>query len=369
MLKISSIKAMPYSLKMRIPYRTAFVDRWVSPAVICIIETNEGIFGVGQATTSAPRYAPHEETVDSIINTINQFSAKLIGMDPWDIAEIHRVMDRIAHGHRYAQCAVDIAIYDILGKAANVPIWKLLGGRVRDRVQVTAPHLGYLSPKEMVAEAKHYIEQGYKAINLRAGRDLREDIAILTEIRKELGEEIIIDMDFSQSLSLHQGRPDSAIRYLRELEKFGVASFEQPLASWDLKGMRKICAAIETPIYADESVFSPEDVIRIAEMEAADGIKIKMIKFAGIFGACQVANVAQLVGLPLAIGHGIGGLIQNAAETHFASIVEYLKFPGEMVGFVRMESDFGTGLNIENGEIIVPETAGLGVSVDLSLLE
>jgi hypothetical protein len=190
------------------------------------------------------------------------------GLNIWDLEEIHRVMDQLIHGHRYAQCTIDLAIHDFLGKAAGIPVWRLLGGRIREKIFVTAPHLGYLSPDEMAIEAEQYVKQGYKFINLRAGRDLQEDLAILASIREKVGPDIPIDMDFSQSLSLHQRRPDDAIRYIRQLEKYGINSFEQPLAAPDLKGMKSICAAVETPVFADEAVFEFEDILRIADSAA-----------------------------------------------------------------------------------------------------
>jgi L-Ala-D/L-Glu epimerase len=367
-MKITKIKAFSADLKMRIPYRTALVDRWDSPIVICVINTDEEFYGVGQATTSAPGYSPYDEASEDILTAINRLAPKLEGIDPWEIAEIHRRMDHLTHGHHYAHCAVDLAVYDILAKAAGVPLWRLLGGRLHDSIRVTAPHLGYLSPGEMADEAQAFKEQGYTAINLRAGRDLKEDISILRAIRDRVGEEIDIDIDFSQSLSLHQGRPDGAIRYIRELEKFRINSFEQPVAAWDLKGMARICSAIETPVIADESVFSPQDVLRIAEMGAADGFKVKLIKFGGIFGALQAATVAQNSGLSISVGHGLAGVIQNAAELHFAATLKYFKSPGEMVGFVRMEKDIGTGLEVRRGQISLPELPGLGVNIDLSEL-
>ena len=367
-MKISSVKAFPATLEMRMPYRTALVDRWDSPVAICVVRANEKLYGVGQATTSAPRYAPYDESLEDILAAINRIASALAGVNAWDVAEIHRIMDRVACGHRYAHSAVDMAVYDLLGKAAGVPVWRLLGGRVHKSIRVTAPHLCYLSPEEMAAEARTYVDEGYTAINVRAGRDLKEDLSILAALRDEIGTEIEIDIDFSQSLSLHQGRPDNAIHYIRELQQFKINSFEQPLASWDLRGMSRICEAIETPIFADESVFTLQDVLRIAEMGAASGIKVKMVKFGGLFKALQVATLAQASGLSLNVGHGLAGVIQNASELHFAASLECLKLPGEMVGFVRMKKDVGEGLEVRQGEISVPDAPGLGVSVDLSAL-
>lgn len=369
-MKITSVEAYPYELKMRIPYRTAIVDRWESPVAICVVKSDQdGLYGVGQATTSAPRYAPFDESIEDILAGIRRVAPKLVGVNAWDIEEIHRIMDAITHGHRYAHCCVDLAVHDLLGKAVGVPVWRLLGGRLRDKVWVTAPHIGYLAPEEMAAEARAYTDQGFKYINLRAGKDLDEDLAILKAVRDEIGYEICIDMDFSQSLSMHQRRPDDAIRYIRHLEEYKINSFEQPLACDDYKGMKRLSAAIETPIFADESVFCFDDILRIAEMEAADGIKIKMVKFGGLRGAVKAAQLADACGLSMSVGHGLCGSLQNSGELHLAATVGNLKSPGEMVGFTRMKEDFGSGLVVTDGQLAVPDTPGLGIKVDLSLLK
>ena len=367
-MKITSVKAYPASLQMRVPYRTVFVNRGDSPVAICVVNTDEGVYGVGQATTSAPGYAPYDESLEDILAAIRRLAPKLVGVDPRDIAEVQRIMNQVTHGHHYAHSAVDVAVYDVLGKAAGVPVWRLLGGRIHKSIRVTAV-LCYLSPQEVAAEARAYVEKGYTHINLRAGRGLNDDVAILAAVREAIGPKIDIDVDFSQSLSLYQGRPDIAIHYIRELEKFRINTFEQPLAAWDLKGMSRITAAIETPVIADEGAFSIHDVLRIAEMGAADGIKVKMIKFGGLYGALQVATLAQAAGLSIVVGHGLAGVIQNAAEAHFAATLKNLRLPGEMVGFANMAKDVGTGLELRGGELPVPEAPGLGVNVDVSALE
>ncbi|MFH1479722.1 MAG: hypothetical protein ABIG67_00505, partial [Pseudomonadota bacterium] len=110
-MKIKSVKAFPVNLRMRIPYRTAFVDRWDSPSAICVIHTDEEVFGVGQATTSSPGYSPYDESLDDIITTIHRLSPKLEGVNPWDVAEIHRIMDQFSYGHRFAHTAVDLTVH------------------------------------------------------------------------------------------------------------------------------------------------------------------------------------------------------------------------------------------------------------------
>jgi L-alanine-DL-glutamate epimerase-like enolase superfamily enzyme len=133
--------------------------------------------------------------------------------------------------------------------------------------------------------------------------------------------------------------------------------------------MSRIRAATEIPIFLDESVFSLQDVLRVAETGAADGFKIKLIKFGGIFGAIKAATVAENLGLSISVGHGLASVIQNAAELHFAATLKYFKMPGEMIGFARMEKDVGSGLEVRGGEIQLPEAPGLGINVDVSALD
>jgi L-alanine-DL-glutamate epimerase-like enolase superfamily enzyme len=362
-MRIRRIAARIMEARMRIPYRTAVASRTRTVTVLVELELDAGVVGIGQAAESARGYAPFEQKASTIKETIeNVIAPRVAGMDARDIGKIHEAMKEVCRGHSYAQAAVDVAVHDALGKALQVPVATLLGGALRDELALAAPHLGYMERRELLAEVERYVAQGYRYLNVRAGRDLQEDCANLREIRRLVGDDIVIDVDFSQALGVSGGRPDRAISYLKRLEEYGVGSFEQPLAAWDLEGMARVAKAIDTPLIADESVFTAEDVARVARMGAADGIKIKVVK-GGLSEARRMVAVAEAHGMVISVGHGLAASVQNAAEVHLACCVRYLKEPGEMNGFVRVEADVFEGLECRDGKVGLPVRAGLGVAM------
>ncbi len=369
-MKITAIRVHAIAAPMRVPYITALVDKREATSVITEIETDEGVTGYGQAATSAAGYAPFEEYQDTIMRVVRETIAPaLIGADPHDLEWIHEKLGRIARGHLYAHSTVDLACHDALARAAGRPVYKLIGGAARDRIALCAPHLGIIPSKDLAAQAAGYARDGHRFVNLRVGADLAQDIENVSAVRAAVGDGVAIAVDFSQSLTVLGYRGDTAIAHIRALEKAGASAFEQPLADWDVEGMARIAAAIDAPIIADECVRTPQDAMRVVDRRAADAVKIKLMKVGGFHPARKIAAVLQSAGIPMTVGNGLAGGIQNAAEAHFAFSVPNLKLPGEMNGFLRLTEDALTSpFRTEGGDLLLPEGPGLGVDVDVARL-
>ncbi|MBE2277903.1 MAG: hypothetical protein IAE87_16590 [Rhodobacteraceae bacterium] len=366
-MKITSVRAYAVQAPMLIPYITALVDRRVSTSVLTVVETDAGVVGFGQSTTSAALYSPFEEFQESIIAVVdNKLAPVLIGADPYDLEAIHERMQRVARGHLYAHATIDLACHDIMGKIADRPVFDMIGGAVRESIPLCAPHLGILPSAELAAQARGYVDQGFRFINLRVGASLRQDIENVSAVREAVGNDVSISVDFSQSLHVIGYRADTAIPHIRALEKAGASAFEQPVAGWDIEGMARIAAAIDAPVIADEGVRTPEDALRIVDRRAADAVKIKLMKVGGILPARKIAAILQAAGIPVTVGNGLAGYVANAAEAHFAFSLPNLKLPGEMNGFCRLDDHLMTGeLTVKDGNLVRPTRPGLGVDVRL----
>ena len=370
-MKITKISAYPIEVEMKLPYTTALVHRTKSSSVVTVVETDAGLTGVGQATTSAPLYAPFEQYQAAIAAVIEQkIAPAIVGMDPFDLEAIHDRMQRIARGHLYAQATIDMACHDLMGLSTGLPVYKLIGGAVRERLPLYAPHLGIMAPEVLAEHARKYVEEGFAYLNLRLGSSQRDDIATLKAVREAVGDDIPIGVDFSQSLHFSGYRADTALKHLRSLEPFDLLAIEQPLADWDIEGSARIANAIDTPIIADESVKTLEDALRVIERRAADIIKIKIMKVGGIFPARKIAALCQAAAMPMTVGNGIAGMIANSAEAHFAFTLPNLKLPGEMNGFRRAHNDVvDGGLSVDRGDLLLPTAPGLGVRLDRERLQ
>jgi muconate cycloisomerase len=299
----------------------------------------------------------------------NKLAPLLEGVDPYDLETIHNQMQFAARGHNYAHATVDLAWHDIMGKTTGRPVFDLIGGAVHDKIPLCAPHLSILPASELSAQAKSYVDEGYKFINLRAGAGLEQDLEAVIAVRDTVDESIGISVDFSQSLHAIGYRADTAISYIRALEKAGVSAFEQPVANWDIERMARITSAIDAPIIADEAVRTPEDALRIVDRRAADAVKIKLMKVGGIHPARKIAAILQAAGIPITVGNGLAGYVTNAAEAHFAFSLPNLKLPGEMNAFRRVRDDLMTGeLTMQDGDLLRPSRPGFGVDIDLDAI-
>ena len=362
-MKIVAITAHAVQADMRIPYITAMVRKTVSTSVVTVVRTDDGQIGVGQATTSAQNYSRFEEFQSSICQVVQEIIAPaLMGVDPCDLEEIHLRMNRVAKGHLYAHSTVDLACHDWMGRAIGRPVVKLIGGALRERLPLCAPHLGIVPADDMAAQAAAFVAQGYQHINLRVGLALADDVRNVMAVRAAVGPDVAISVDFSQSLNGQGFRNDTAIVHLRALEKAGVNAFEQPVADGDLEGLAKISAAIDAPVIADEAIRTLQDALRLVQLQAADAVKIKLMKVGGIHPARKIAAVLQAAGIPVTVGNGLAGAIANSAEAHFAFSLPNLKLPGEMNGFLRLHGQSELcDLVMDGCDLLCPTQPGLGL--------
>jgi muconate cycloisomerase len=187
----------------------------------------------------------------------------------------------------------------------------------------------------------------------------------LRVVREAIGPDVWLSVDANGGYTVAQ-----AVWVAARLEKLDVVLFEQPTRRGDHVGMAEVRRHCAIPIMADESVFTPQDALRVVRMGAADVIKIKIIKTGGFYGAMKIAAIAETAGVPLTVGHGLAPGIQTAAEAHFASTLSFFKLPGEMNGVCRIARDVVEGsLTVRQGLLMVPGGPGLGVRLDRRALE
>ncbi len=368
-MKIERVTAYGVRLPQRVVYKTALMSYSELHTVVTEVTTSDGAVGIGQASISQPPYSAYGETLSGAVAVINDVLAPaIVGLDAMALELVHQRMDMALRANPFAKTSIDIALHDAIGQSLGVPVYSLLGGPVTTELPFLHS-IGNFPTAELVDKAVEAVGQGFRCLKIRVGIDLETDVANLEALRARLGDDISIGVDFNASLHEAHGRADRAIAWVRRLEAFDLDTIEQPVAAWDFDGMARITAAIDTPIVADESIWTLQDARRAIEMHAADILKIKLIKTCGLYRAGKMAALCEAAGVPMVVGHGIAGAVQNAAETHFAASISNWKSPGEFNGFLKLKQDIAAPLEVADGKVMLSDRPGLGISYHGSDIE
>lgn len=375
-MKIVGFKSWVVKLPSRRVHNWASkMDSPIGQHYILKLETDEGIVGWGEtpalATWGGPYGHYYGETSETVAHVIRDYLfPRLEGEDPRQIGRCHQLMDRAIKGHPYAKAAVDMALYDIAGKAAGVPVYQLLGGKLRDSIPV-CHSLGIMENERAVAEAQQAVAEGITTIKAKTGLDPERDVDLVRRLREAVGPDIGIRVDANEGYAT----PHLAIRVTARMEPYDVLFHEQPVAGFT--GLAEVARRISIPVMADESAWFPPDILRLAELGAAQIFSLYVTKPGGLYRALQVAAVARACGMTCDIGGSIEMGIGVAANLHLGVVLDILSWAsvcpvpnpdgvaGDRVGGVYYLDDIiKAPLRFEGGQLFVPEGPGLGVEVD-----
>src|SRR5262249_31159575 len=262
-------------------------------------------------------------------------------------------------GYPYCKAAIDAALYDVAGKAFEIPAYQLLGGLVRERVPI-AHSLGLMELDKAVDEAIQAKSEGVKTIKLKGGVEEKRDIELVRRMREAIGPELNICVD------ANQGYPTAkeAVKTIRAMEGYNLLYMEQPVEGIDQ--MAEVARRVDTPIMADESAWTPQDVIEIIQKKAADIISIYTTKPGGMFKGKKVAVVAEAAGLKCNVNGSVETGVGNAANIHLAAstaVVTYGcvvpvstprgKGKGGIAGIYYQDDIIQEPFEYSNGDVIV----------------
>ncbi|MGW3623611.1 mandelate racemase/muconate lactonizing enzyme family protein [Streptomyces sp. NPDC000880] len=361
-MKIVAIEAIPVRLPRARPARSAFGLREHTEAGIVRIDTDAGITGWGEICLVWWRQG---SGLCPDVNTI--LAPALIGADPTAITLLSQRMEHLmpARFDAPARAGVEMALLDICGKAAGVPVHQLLGGAVRDRIDLSfSLHMN--DPAAMAEDAREQAEAGFRTLKVKIGREWAQDRAALAAVRYAVGENVAIRVDVNEAW---RSVPIAA-RRLAQLAEYDVELVEQPLPGRDLAGMAELRGRSEIPLAADESVWSFHDALDIVRNRAADVLNVYFSEAGGLWAARQIAELARSAGMSIWIGSmpelGLG----TAANAHLAAAVPDLPLASDVCGFAYHAEDLlAEPLRIEEGRLAVPSGPGLGVTVDAAALD
>ena len=353
-MKIKNISVKHISIPLIKPFKTALRTATSAEDTVVIIETDDGHVGYGEAP---PTGVITGDTNGSIIAAITDNISKLLVGE--EIENIERIMDRLNMAvvrNSSAKAAVDMAIYDLFGQLYKAPLYKLLGG-YRNTVE-TDITVSINEPEEMREDALRFVANGFTALKLKVGVDIQKDIARVKAIREAIGYGIKIRIDANQGWQAKE-----AIRGIRRLEDAGldIELVEQPVKAWDLEGLKYVTDHVETPIMADESMFSPQDAFKILSMHAADLINIKLMKSGGIHNALKIVAIAEACGVECMLGSMLESKIGITAAAHLAGAKKNITRFDLDAAILLAEDPVVGGVEIQGSRLILPEKPGLGI--------
>jgi o-succinylbenzoate synthase len=321
--KIERVESWVVEVPLKKTWRISLYSAEVRYHLVVRLVTGQGVEGYGEVSPAPAFMGEESRVITRVIETL--LSPVLVGADPFDLESIHARMDQAIQGNGAAKAALDIALYDLQGKILDMPLYVLLGGMYRTSVPLSWV-LGMQDMEQALEEARHFVGLGIKTIKFKIGKDPARDLALLEALRKEFGHAISIRVDANQGY-----RADQALKILRSMEAYDLEAIEQPVPAWDLEGMQGLAEALDTPIMADESVFSLADAYRVIKMRAADILNIKIGKVGGIYPAKKIAAVAQAANIPVAIGTNLELGIGSAASVHFGLSTANVLYPSDLL--------------------------------------
>ncbi len=350
-MKITRVEAWQADLKMQEPYTIAYerIDRVVN--VFLRIETDEGIVGFGCA---APDEQVTGENERSVLKSLNDFAVPiLIGADPLRSSKLLEGLKRTLRNQYAAQAAVDMALYDILGKYANLPLWKMLGG-FRDRI-MTSVTIGILPEDDTIKQAKDLIAQGFKCLKLKGGKDAESDIVRVIKVREVVGEDIEIRFDANQGYTINQ-----TLNFVKNTQNEKLEFIEQPTPKDDSDALNYLTMHLSLPVMADESVLNIYDAFRLVRYNLASLLNVKLMKVGGISEALQVDAVMRSSGVEVMAGCMDESALAIAAGLHFALARPNVIY-ADLDGHIGLLNDpFAGGVILQDGMLFPTEKPGLG---------
>lgn len=352
-MKISDIRIQLVHIPLAIPFRTALREVTAMDNVLVTIVTDDGQQGYGSA---APATVITGETIASITGGVEHIRDCLIGMELQPYELLLGRLNSCLIGNNSAKAAVDIAIHDLLARSYSVPLHTFLGGPVREvETDIT---ISLDAPDAMAAKSCERLAEGFTTLKIKVGNDPALDIERLIRINEQTAGKCGIRIDANQGWNAKE-----AVRVGEELERHGVEIelMEQPVPASDYEGLRHVRNNLPFPVYADESVFTPQNAQQLIEMRAVDGINIKLMKCGGIHNAVKIAAIAETAQIPCMIGSMMESAVSVTAAAHLAASRTIIgKFDLDSPLFCAVNPANG-GLSYSGSTIVLPDSPGLGI--------
>ena len=361
-MKITEVEIVPYRVPNRATHHIATLTLLALDNILIRIRTDEGLEGIGEAVSEAKWNSTVREAHEALLR--EYLAPVLLGMDPFDVNAIWNKMDRVVDGQYSAKAGIDIALHDLIGKSLGIPVWRYLGGAYRTEIEVEGPGfgIGFMEPGAAAEFALRATSKGCRQIEIKGGHPAgwRHDIDVVRAVRDACGADVSLKVDITEAYSYKV-----ALQALPTLHELAVEWVEQPLPRHQLVDLARLRASVPVGIMLEESLGHPADVLRIADLGAADALHVKVPMLGGFTMSRQVVAVCQAAGIGVQAGSSTPSGVGLAAVHQFAAIVSDLVRGCHGSPLARAIDDIVVNpVEAFANRIRLSSTPGLGVEVD-----
>lgn len=350
-MKIREIEYFKLDMPLTAPYTIAYETVSKATNIILKLVTDTGLTGWGCA---APDLTVTGESPDDVITTIETVIKDLLkGQSPFQIARIVDDLKRLALKSSSAIAMVDMALYDILARKAELPLYQLLGG-FRQRI-ATSITIGIVPLDETLEQARRHLNNGFSILKLKGGLQLHEDIEKVLKLRETFGNDFLLRFDANQGYTVEQ-----SVEFINSIKSANLEIIEQPTSDKKDERLGQVTRVVAIPVMADESIKTLKDAFRLASNEFIDMINIKLMKVGGIFESQHINSVAKAAGLEVMIGCLDESSLGIAAGLHFALSRANIEY-ADLDGHLDLLNDPFSGLfHLKDGILFPTDAPGLG---------
>ncbi len=364
-LKIERVEVFGVAMPLVMEFKNAYLSKSVVKSAIVRITATGGAIGYGNIDPT-PGYSK-EGIEESLTMIRSKLAPAVMGMDPTNVHRVMAKLESIATDFLDAKATIEMACVDLSARVAGMPVHTYLGGAMKDRILFNA-WIGIQPPDEAAKETLGWQQQGFRSAKIKVGGDIHADRDRVKAVREAVGPEFNIRIDANAGYDA-----DTSIKLAQLMAPYNLQLFEQPVPADDIAGMarvRKAANAVGVPIMADESVLDHVSLINIIRMNAADIVKIKVMKQGGFLNARRMIATAEGAGIRCVVGHGFGLGVNTMAEIMMAATSLNVIDGLECVGPLKTRDDVVTQkLDLSKGSIALPDGPGLGVTLDDAKLE
>ncbi|MDP2335553.1 MAG: dipeptide epimerase [Bacteroidota bacterium] len=359
-MKIDRIEVYKSPIKLKKPFVISLGAFEYAENIVVVIRTSDGSVGFGECSPFMPI---NGESMETCFVVADYLAKRLIEKNPLNISGCSEEMDRVIYGNSSIKSAFDIALFDIASQHAGLPLYAFLGGK-NNKMLITDYTVSLGHPEQMALDALEIKGKGFQVIKVKLGEDPETDIFRIKAIRNKIGDAIPLRLDANQGWDTQ-----SAIRILNELAPLNIQFCEEPIPRWNFMELSVIREQSPIMVMADESCCDDHDAKRLIDLNACEAFNIKLGKSSGIYKAQKIIRLAEQANIQLQIGGFLESRIGFTASAHLALTSDNVKFCDFDTPLMFCEDPVIGGIQYDaNGKITLPETPGLGASINSDYL-